>query len=451
MPALSLSAPPFNPPTSTAGVSVSQNNIDFVGNTVEFSNNGFSGLYEPVFTQDGNGLLDAQMSISFTVQRRSVAMQLTSTFVFSGGGSGANEYHVDYIDGTLSVYSSGLGTVYSAATSLWTSTGSQHALELRLASPNGTLYVDSVEVATFDVGTVHTDNQAEYMNIRSEFDSTASVRTDLVLLALAIESLTPPPPPPPPPSAPVGTGIRFPVELPLPLREGYAVDYEETRRRVQPEVGSSRQRRLFRSEPRLERLVWSFTQQQYRLFDLWWQNTIESGAREFDVLLTDLGSGTVWFTARWFGDYEAVIDNTGYRWRVSAVFRLIGEPFADRPSGTDELIGRTSVGLTASGNLRVDKQMRGAVTLEVTGRGRLNGSGGFPVALLTITGTGRIPLGPMRGSTTIGVTATADFQFEPVQRVWVGLVSWRTGRSYDIVQSQEAVQRNQMRLGYALY
>ncbi len=249
----------------------------------------------------------------------------------------------------------------------------------------------------------------------------------------------------------MATGIRFPVELPLPLRDGYGIDFEETRKRVQPEIGSARQRRQFRTEPRLEKLVWLFTQEQFHQFDLWWQDTIQSGAREFDVLLTDLGVGTVWFTARWSGDYEASIDNSSYTWKVSATFRLIGAPFTERASGTDELIGRSLLTLTGKGNLEVEKLMQGRTTLELTAKGRLNGSGGFPVALLTITGTGRIPIGAMRGRALIGVTAVADFQLEPVPRVWMGIVAWRTGRSYEIVQSEEAIQRNQMRIGYALY
>lgn len=247
------------------------------------------------------------------------------------------------------------------------------------------------------------------------------------------------------------TGIRFPVELPLPLRDGYALTYEDTRASAQPESGTARVRRVVRSEPRLESLVWSFTQAQYRVFDLWWHETIASGAREFDILLTDLYHNTVWFTARWIGDFEAEMTNAAYRWRVRGALRLLGESFADRPSGTDELTGRATVGVSASGNLAVEKLMFATARFEVVGAGRLSGSGGFLAVGVGITGTGRIPLGPLRGVGTLAVSAKADAtQFgvgaPQVERVWVGAHAFRYGQSYDIASNPEAVRRSAMGL-----
>lgn len=252
------------------------------------------------------------------------------------------------------------------------------------------------------------------------------------------------------------TGIRFPVDLPLPLRDGYAVGFEETRSLLQPESGHGRVRRTTRTEPRLERLVWSFSQGDFHVFDQWWQYTIESGAREFDLLLTDSTYGTIWFTARWLGNYQAEMASENYRWRVSGTVRLLTEPFAERASGTDELIGAATLGLSASGNLLVEHVMYGAANFDLTARGRLSGSGGFLRATLDFTATSRIPLGPLRGVCTLGITAVADAsQFgvgEPqVIRVWVGMQSWHYGQSPDINQNDEAVRRSAMGITNGIY
>lgn len=250
------------------------------------------------------------------------------------------------------------------------------------------------------------------------------------------------------------TGIRFPVDLPLPLREGYALSFEDTRSSAQPESGTARVRRNVRTEPRIEKLVWSFSQAQYNTFEVWWQETIESGAKEFDILLTDLVHSTVWFTARWLGEFESQMESEFYRWRVSGTLRLLGNSFADRPSGTDELKGKALVGITATGNLEVQKLMFGSATLGITATGRLSGAGGFLTAFVGITGTGRIPLGPLRGTSALSITANASFGIDQrqIQRVWAGFQAFKGGRSYDIHENLEAIQRNAMGIGtYGLY
>lgn len=252
------------------------------------------------------------------------------------------------------------------------------------------------------------------------------------------------------------TGIRFPSELPLPLRDGYAIGFEETRSSLRPESGHGRNRRTVRTQPRTERLVWSFSQEQFHLFDLWWQFTIESGAREFDLLLTDAILGTTWFTARWLGNYQAEMTSDAYRWRVSGTVRMLGEPFAERPSGTDELRGVSTVGISASGNLLVERLMYASAVFDLTARARLSGSGGFLSATLDFTATSRIPLGPLRGDCTVGITAAADAsQFgigaPQVARVWTGMQFWRYGRSPDINANEEAVRRSAMGLTNGIY
>jgi hypothetical protein len=225
---------------------------------------------------------------------------------------------------------------------------------------------------------------------------------------------------------------------------------------MEAESGSTRVRRLTLSGPRLEQLTWDLSQTQFRVFDLWWQETIGAGAREFDILLSDLAYGTVWFTARWIGAYQAEISGVRYRWRVTGTVRLLGDPFTERPSGTDELRGRCAVDLQAKGRLEVPVSFTGAASVGIEARGRLSGAGGFLAATLGITGTGRIPLGPLRGLGSLDVAGTAaNTEFgvgQPqIERVWSGMQWWAYGRSADILANEEAVHRSAMGITNVVY
>lgn len=160
------------------------------------------------------------------------------------------------------------------------------------------------------------------------------------------------------------TGIRFPVDLPPPSREAYNTAYEVNISRQEREIGSTRQRRITRTQPRLESFSFSFTEAEYLIFDTWWQETIKSGESLFDILVSDDLGGFIWYTARWIGNYEASIDSSRYDWNVKGTIRLIGNGFTVRASGTDELRGLSVLTSTARGNLIIPNALRGRATVE---------------------------------------------------------------------------------------
>jgi hypothetical protein len=170
----------------------------------------------------------------------------------------------------------------------------------------------------------------------------------------------------------MATGIRFPVDLPPPSRDGYSSAYEVNVSRQDREIGSARQRRTTRTQPRIESLSFSFTEAEYLIFDTWWQETIKSGELLFDILLSDDLGGFIWYTARWINDYEASIDNSRYDWNIKGTLRLMGAGFAVRVSGTDELHGLATLTSFGKGGLIVESILRGRSTVESSGRAKFS-------------------------------------------------------------------------------
>lgn len=179
------------------------------------------------------------------------------------------------------------------------------------------------------------------------------------------------------------TGIRFP----LPQPGSIADTYDETRSSVDMEAGPARVRNKMRTAPRVFDVQWLMSQSAYETFDRWWQFTIKGAEREFDVQLLDDDETLVWYTARWIGEYSASINSERYEWTVSGKLRALGDSFLVRPSGTDELQGRASVGMTARGELR-------AVGVRLYGR-----------ASVGISAIARLDSLPFYGSASVGISA----------------------------------------------
>jgi hypothetical protein len=225
----------------------------------------------------------------------------------------------------------------------------------------------------------------------------------------------------------MATGIRFPVDLPIPNRDGYSSTFEVNVIRQEREIGSARQRRITRSQPRLESLSLSLTESEYLIFDTWWQETIKSGELLFDILLSDDLGESIWYTARWLGDYEATIDSSRYDWVIKGTLRLIGNGFTVRLSGTDELHGSSITSSNARGNLTVASILRGrSVTTSnaiarfsnatLLGLSETEFSGKAKLGLLVLHGisssvtNGKTQLGALvlRGVSTIVTTGEAE-------------------------------------------
>lgn len=200
----------------------------------------------------------------------------------------------------------------------------------------------------------------------------------------------------------MSTGIRFPVDLPAPNRSGYSSAYEVNVSRQEREIGSARQRRITRTQPRLESISFSLTEAEYLLFDTWWQETIKSGELLFDILLSDDLGGFIWYTARWINGYEAAIDGSLYDWNVKGTLRLLGDGFAVRASGTDELHGSSVFTSSARGSLIVDNVLRGRSFVESSGSARFSQATLLGLSETNSNGSGKLGMLVLHGvSSTI--------------------------------------------------
>lgn len=252
----------------------------------------------------------------------------------------------------------------------------------------------------------------------------------------------------------MSTLLRFPPELPPPLRDGYGIAPEDGRLAFEPEVGLPRRRRTAPTEPLRFELTWQFTQAQYTLFDLWWQDTIAGGTKLFDIQLLNDRDALVWYTCEWIGEYEAEIVDVA-DWRVKATLRSKFAPFTTRDPQTNNIRGRAQVGTAlARSTLEVGKAIRGRASV------------GLSSATLRISRLpmyGRTSLGvfrarattgprPLRARTTVGANATSTLSngrpldYPEMSRVWLGIGVFDNTAGNDVQPNSAAVRRNWMEL-----
>lgn len=254
----------------------------------------------------------------------------------------------------------------------------------------------------------------------------------------------------------MSTGIRFPVDLPPPSREGYGDEFEETRSKFAPEVGAARRRQRTRATPRLFSVQWAFDQDQYQTFDKWWQYVIQGGALPFDIQLLDDDATLTWFTVYFMGDYDAEVVGV-MDWRVRGTLRAIDVTFGTtRAPGTDELLGRAAVGVTAAtGKLLITRALRGAANVGLqNAEGHLllpPLEGEATVGLYSAT-RGKLGPFPFRGEITVGISDATGLlvigvvnYYPELSRQWQNL-DWfgRVGGSEDINTEPAAVSREWM-------
>lgn len=163
----------------------------------------------------------------------------------------------------------------------------------------------------------------------------------------------------------MATGIRLPPSIRQPDRE-LDDTYEETRTTVDMDIGPARVRNKMRSAPRLFNVRWTLDQAGYHAFDIWFQETILGGEQEFDLQLLDDAETLVWYTARWLaGTYNAEIQQDG-KWVVTGTIRAVGDSFAYRPPGTDELAGRAGIVVRGVAKMLIKKVLFGRSYLGVS-------------------------------------------------------------------------------------
>lgn len=71
--------------------------------------------------------------------------------------------------------------------------------------------------------------------------------------------------------------IEYPVELPFPTRDGFAIEATNQVTRTEMQSGRARQRVRFTSVPAFVPLRWIFTTPQAQLFDAWASDVAKAG------------------------------------------------------------------------------------------------------------------------------------------------------------------------------
>lgn len=180
-----------------------------------------------------------------------------------------------------------------------------------------------------------------------------------------------PPPAPPPPVDKSPTGVRYPADLPGPLRDNFMATRQDSRSEFEPSAGRARRRNIKRMAPFVTQACFQYTDVQYRYFDQWWHQDVQGGARQFDIELPLNYNSLAWFTCECIGEPSAEAVEGG-SWRVMMSLRSKFPMFYYRPSGTDELYGTTSIGITqARGNMEIGMLLYGKADIQVTPKGRL--------------------------------------------------------------------------------
>jgi hypothetical protein len=205
------------------------------------------------------------------------------------------------------------------------------------------------------------------------------------------------------------TSLRTPLELLPPIRNSYSDTYEETRSRIEMEIGVDRVRNVTRSAPQLFSVEFDTTAEGYAVFEKWFETYLKGGERPFDTQLSDNTGLLTWYTVYWIGPYKAEVVDT-LNWRITGTLRSIDPPFEYRPSGTDELRGSAKIDVSAVGNLLVQKVLYGFADMVVSAKGFLDAIPTYGGALITLNATGYLEARPLWGAALLEVTATGQLQ-----------------------------------------
>ena len=121
--------------------------------------------------------------------------------------------------------------------------------------------------------------------------------------------------------------ITWPVTLPLPTVENYAVQPGDAVVRTDMEAGLARQRRRFTDVPSIIGVRWLFTRNQFAVFEAWYKLYAKEGAEFFDIDLLG-GIGITTHTARFTRQFDAKLFN-GLFWEVTSQLEIRERPTLD--------------------------------------------------------------------------------------------------------------------------
>lgn len=152
------------------------------------------------------------------------------------------------------------------------------------------------------------------------------------------------------------SGVVFPSVLPPPLQRGFSRSMESASSETEFEVGVARKRRTVRAAPKLVDIKWNFTQEQYFIFDDFFNDDLFSGTETFDIFIAGL-----WYEANIIGDppYELTIDETEQRYEVTAKLLLGVGPSSGVPTRPNEV----NLSASLTGSLFADASTQVGVSL----------------------------------------------------------------------------------------
>ena len=118
--------------------------------------------------------------------------------------------------------------------------------------------------------------------------------------------------------------VTWPSMLPLPTLEGYAVHPGEAILRTQMEAGPARQRRRYTQVPSQIGVQWTFSGEQFALFESWYRWRAREGGEWFEIELLG-GLGLVGHEARFTKPFDAR-PRSGVLWNVSSELEIRERP-----------------------------------------------------------------------------------------------------------------------------
>ena len=98
--------------------------------------------------------------------------------------------------------------------------------------------------------------------------------------------------------------IDFPVELPKPLRSGYAFQHTSPFARTEMSTGRARQRRTFQYTPSIGSFELHLTTLEAQVFEAWFKYDITDGADWFNLALKTPVNNTLAYECRFTSMYS---------------------------------------------------------------------------------------------------------------------------------------------------
>lgn len=115
----------------------------------------------------------------------------------------------------------------------------------------------------------------------------------------------------------------FPITLPPPLAQGYAIERRPLTTSMDTDAGTKRVRAIYRTAPTVHSLTWKFTPAQYAVFSDFYEDELKAGSLNFICPLDDKAGGLLAIPVLFIEPPEEIPDD-GMNWRVSAKVMTAG-------------------------------------------------------------------------------------------------------------------------------